>query len=220
MNQRTEKMKVVFCDDNDTNPFWGSSENPRAGFTDDDWGLEWKIYRSACPGDSNYSWTQRFCDAISMFSRDNPVYVVTDANFGGDSEGGSNLLRKLVDDKMLVRGVVFSTALSILPTLGKGPICEIKDDRIKTVAAKIRHFLLTGEMPVPDPETQIQSLSRAIHQLENLALPLRLDFETLEGRESETATVEAIWADYFGPPADGGGFLLLERSFSDGIHGL
>lgn len=33
-------------------------------------------------------------------------------------------------------------------------------------------------------------------------------------------TVDAIWTDYFGPPADGGGFLLRERSFSNGIKGL
>lgn len=222
MKKKANGMRkiVAFCDDSDTSPFWSSNDQSRAGFSDQEWGAEWEIHRLACPGDSDSSWTQRFFEAISNVATAASVYVVTDANFGGDGHGGSRLLGELLHRQKLVRGVVFSTALPSDPSPGDTTICAIKDDRSAAVATKIRHFLETGCAPAPDPETQIQTLSRSIHQLENLALPLRLDVETLEARRVEPDVVKAVWEDYFSSPADGGGFLLSVRTFTEDTSGI
>jgi len=63
-----------------------------------------------------------------------------------------------------------------------------------------------------------QKLSRAIHGLENLAVPLRIDVETLDAMETEGSAklLEDVWREYFGQ----NGYLTENRRFTDTSSGL
>ena len=66
-----------------------------------------------------------------------------------------------------------------------------------------------------------QRLSCAIHGLENLAVPLRIDVETLDAMETDGSggsakLLEDVWREYFGE----NGYLTENRTFTDTISGL
>jgi hypothetical protein len=64
-----------------------------------------------------------------------------------------------------------------------------------------------------------RQLSTAIHHLENLALPLKLDIETLQSCGADSKTVREVYEDYFNP-VDPIGYLLPNRAFAGGRAGI
>lgn len=208
---------VVFCDDQ--SGFWLNRSEWQ------DW-PDWRILSVANPefeGDVVADMKRE----INNLGIQGPFYVVTDANFGaGLHLGGAKLLAELFELKQIHRGVVYSpepeSGQLLDRQIAAGLACAVENDQRSDLEKTevIRAFLETGKAPAPSTNTQIHVLSKAIHRLENLALPLRLDLETLDARRSEAEVVDAIWEDYFSLPSDGGGFLLPTRTFTEGTLGI
>jgi len=73
----------------------------------------------------------------------------------------------------------------------------------------------------------VNALSRAVHGLENLAVPIRIDEETLQaiaqGKSEGTAgMLGEIWSEYFGKGDKNRlpGYLTPKRKFSQGVRGI
>jgi hypothetical protein len=141
-------------------------------------------------------------DCASECWREIPNYTPTDCIVVEYTDGGSYILDKKIQ--------------------GERQVYQAEHRAIeKNLERFLEHWVASGS---PDMSILLtvsnRQLSMSIHQIENLVLPLRLDVETLETRETESDVVEAIWKDYFDATVTGGGFLMSSRTFSEGASGI
>jgi len=208
-----KRVTVFFCDDkpddcgdDSAKPFWYG----RREWDDTSW-PEWEVKRIAQPGGHGPMY-QRFINEINKHSASGAIFVVTDANFGAGPRDGAQLLKMLND--RVVRGVVFSVEPELLTEQELSEkLWRVVDHLSGEEAATIRQFLKDGARGGPDGVRDRNLLfSRAIHALENLAVPIRMDIGTL----SEPSLLDEIFLENLGL----GGYLAEERSFarSSGIE--
>ncbi len=221
---------IVLCDDNPCDggprtpkPFW----HGRKEWLDGEW-PEWELRRIAAPGESG-PWVERFVNEIRSVAGDKPIYVVTDGNFGSDMYGGAQLLN--VINSRLVRGVVLSIEPHLLPEQGLSlKLWALEDGHTGHEAELVRQFFVDGTRGgISGLDHSIRLLSRTIHGLENLAVPLRIDAETLsvgiEAREvMKSQTIRDILSANFAKEGDARakelGYLSRDRPFTESRNGI
>jgi hypothetical protein len=219
------KEKTLFlCDDSPDAPFWLNRPEWDAAA----W-KGWRLVPISAPG-RRRPWVDRFEAAINSKAPQGKIYVVTDAHFGSDEPaglGGASLLKKL--GTRLVRGVVFSRDPHLLSEQERSQTVKSVVNRNRADDAdSIRLFLAGGQM---DSAQELSSASRLlstiVHDLENLAVPIRTDIEFLkeiakEKRQDSMALLKSVWSGNLGSTSDAGapGYLTLEQRFLSGAAGL
>jgi hypothetical protein len=154
-------------------------------------------------------------NAISEEVNSHPTeefFVVSDSRFG-HWHGGGRLLEELLQrcGGRLLRGVVYSTNPKLPSGLPPGRFLKFETGTGPSDSAAIRSFLETGLTPEIIAESMASRvLSMAIHSLEDLAYPIRLDAETLAG---EPEKYEEIRLEYFQGTT---GYLVAEKPFPSG----
>ena len=150
------------------------------------------------------------------------VYVITDNYMGTNPTAGQELLAALWQDGRLRRGIVYSGE----PGEESGDILlsvvwpVTRDDGVGNMEQLLLEFLLHGRRAAElECDKYVECLTNAIHALENVALPIRVDLDTLlNAKNTEPETRREIWTAHFEP---GNGYLSQGRQFPapDGAEG-
>lgn len=174
---------------------------------------------------------EEIIDKLVELAQSGSLYIVTDGNLWLDTEGGSTLLDRARSMDQFQRGVVYSSEPLLSEELTNAEnvfaltreMVEDKVRQLEIVAAEVRQikeFFETGRKPATYVANEkARQLSSAIHRLENLALPLRLDIETLQSSGTNDETVLEMFSDYFNTD-DPLGFLSRGRLFPNEHIGL
>lgn len=202
---------LVLIDDNRA-PFWSRDAD---AWADSAWSGYSFVYRGRTAGDQT---VQDVLTAVAESSANQEIYVVSDANLWGDPLGGSKVLNHLLNRGALAFGVVYSSepsldgaaqkSLKVIPMVRESPTQGV---------SSIREFFEMGVKPAEVVRDEIDHfLPLAVHRLENLAMPLRVDAGTLC---DDPSLVDAVYLDYFSDTKPYG-YLTLENEFPSKCRGL
>jgi hypothetical protein len=147
------------------------------------------------------------------------LFVVTDGHLWNDPKGGAKVLLDAKSNRAFRRGVVYSDDPQLCGELSHADnIIALTRTPESERIQQIKDFFEKGRKPEEFERSEAsRRLSAAIHGLENLAIPIRIDAETLNPTNSGGATlsedmVNDIHGDYFGPD----GYLTKEKVFLNG----
>jgi hypothetical protein len=208
-----EFAKVLVLVDDSQRGFW---------MADQRWDVnEWREYDRCTLDGKSFTDTLELVNECEKRSKTGFLYIVTDGHLWGDPEGGSKLLEAATAILNFRLGVVYSSDPQIGKSLaGADTIMAITRDESAESVRRIKEFFDTGQKPsVYALDETARQLSTAIHHLENLALPLKLDIETLQSCGADSKTVREVYEDYFNP-VDPIGYLLPNRAFAGGRAGI
>jgi hypothetical protein len=207
-------LKILFLVDDSTNaPFWKSDAN---------WSDEnWKDYKVVRINGENGNTVDYFFYEIDSIKNDCEYYIVTDAHFGSNAFGGSLLIERFLHDEKFKNGVIYSEEPNISANVVNSkkaiPLSRSKDsERCKQIYKYISGIETPEEYITNE---QIKALSKVIHGVRNLFLPLTSDCLTLHSIndpiELQKMLESEIKNEYFGEDPIG---YLMEGYFASSTH--
>jgi hypothetical protein len=163
----------------------------------------------------------KFIQIIDKMKGDELFYIITDGNFDVDNFGGSSLLEKYLDNPKFMGGVIYSESICSSELVDKSnKTIELNRVDEPEKCRLIKLFFEKGSPPVEIIRSEcVGELSKAIHSIQNLFLPLNADLETirsLQHDQDSNKIIEEIVHDYFSvePP----GYLMETRIFCNVDH--
>jgi hypothetical protein len=186
--------KLLFLVDDRAPSFWELGDWPDAS-----WPEEWVMQKTTWAAlQQSEDPVKDLYESISTILENcsEKFFVVADSRFG-NRHGGGRLLRELYNrwPNRFIRGVVYSSDPELPAGMPQSKFIKVSAGAQLGDSIAIRSFLEKGTAP----RSLVQSLaskvlSMAIHDIEDLAYPLRLDAETLA---SEPEQFSIIRREYF-----------------------
>jgi hypothetical protein len=139
------------------------------------------------------------------------LFIVTDGNLWGESEGGAKILLGANEERSLFRGVVYSDDPRLCEGVRRADnvIAVTRTPEAKRIQ-QIKDFFDTGRKPDEFERSEsTRRLSLAIHGVENLAFPIRTDAGFLCENKAD---LDEVFGDNLGH----NGYLTRNRSFENG----
>lgn len=180
---------------------------------------QWPKWQMRFMDGEHYSETKTVIEEIQQLLNQGPVHVITDGQLF-DGTKGSHVLEAIIDHVNFRKGVVFSSDPFVSDKLKEtGRVIGLDREPFSDQVSQIRTFF--ESLPKSLNLATSDNITTAIHSLENLALPLTMDFDTLATSHFDASTAAEIYRDYFNVQVPVG-YLASDRCFhgqSDGLEG-